>query len=97
MTSPLWPRETFELLEDRAMPTVRGNHDRWLAELPRQDMTASIAFTHGALTPHQRALLGRLPSSLELDGEIVLDYDWSQVAERAIANGRADWAAAFAS
>ena len=176
VTSPLWPRETFELLEDRAMPTVRGNHDRWLAELPPQDMSASIAFTHGALTPHQRALLGRLPSSLELDGDgdesargrqastrtrlvgrgvffggvlrggprrgreddchrqsggpllrkfgsltaggglpharysiethiitdysidlIVLDYDWSQVAERAIANWREDWAAAFAS
>lgn len=28
VTSPLWPRETYELLEDRAMPTVRGNHDR---------------------------------------------------------------------
>ncbi len=203
VTSPLWPRETFELLEDRAMPTVRGNHDRWLAELPPQDMSASVAFTHGALTPHQRALLGRLPSSLELDGDvlavhgtpasdseylledlvdgrlalatastlerrlagvsaslilcghshhqhathapggklivnpgsvgcpryadnpdtstaeagspharyaiatrratrwsvdlIVLDYDWSQVTERAIANGREDWAAAFAS
>lgn len=203
VTSPLWPRETFELLEDRAMPTVRGNHDRWLAELPRQDMRATVAFTHGALMPHQRALLGRLPSSLELDGDvlavhgtpasdseylledqvdgrlalatvstlerrlagvsaslilcghshhqhathapggklivnpgsvgcpryadnpatsnaeagspharyaiatrratrwsvdlIVLDYDWSQVTERAIANGREDWAAAFAS
>ena len=203
VTSPLWPRETCELLEDRAMPTVRGNHDRWLAELPRQDMRATVAFTHGALMPHQRALLGRLPSSLELDGDvlavhgtpasdseylledqvdgrlalatvstlerrlagvsaslilcghshhqhathapggklivnpgsvgcpryadnpatsnaeagspharyaiatrratrwsvdlIVLDYDWSQVTERAIANGREDWAAAFAS
>lgn len=71
VTSPLWPRETFELLEDRAMPTVRGNHDRWLSELPGQDMRASVAFTHGALTPHQRALLGRLPSSLELDGDVL--------------------------
>ena len=25
VTSPLWPRETFELLETVSMPTVRGN------------------------------------------------------------------------
>ena len=26
--SPLWPRETFERLEDLKLSTVRGNHDR---------------------------------------------------------------------
>jgi predicted phosphodiesterase len=30
VTSPLWPRETFELLATLDLPTVRGNHDRWI-------------------------------------------------------------------
>src|SRR5262249_4722877 len=34
--SPLWPRETFERLEGLNLPTVRGNHDRWVAERPRE-------------------------------------------------------------
>jgi predicted phosphodiesterase len=29
VTSPLWPKETFEALQSLALPTVRGNHDRW--------------------------------------------------------------------
>jgi Calcineurin-like phosphoesterase len=34
VTSPLWPRETFEALQSLALPTVRGNHDRWIEEYP---------------------------------------------------------------
>jgi predicted phosphodiesterase len=34
VTSPLWPKETFEALQSLALPTVRGNHDRWIEELP---------------------------------------------------------------
>ena len=26
VTSPLWPKETFEALQVLALPTVRGNH-----------------------------------------------------------------------
>ena len=28
----MWPGETTALLMQRAIPTVRGNHDRWLLE-----------------------------------------------------------------
>lgn len=34
VTSPLWPRETFEALQPLSLPTVRGNHDRWIEEFP---------------------------------------------------------------
>jgi predicted phosphodiesterase len=27
VTSPLWPKETFEALQSLGLPTVRGNHD----------------------------------------------------------------------
>ena len=63
VTSPLWPRETFERLEQLALPTVRGNHDRWLLEGVRKEMTKSVAFTYEALTPSQRTALGTLPAA----------------------------------
>jgi predicted phosphodiesterase len=71
VTSPLWPRETFELLEMLAMPTVRGNHDRWVAEQPRAQMSLTVAFTHDALTAKQRAALGALPPTIALDDGIL--------------------------
>jgi predicted phosphodiesterase len=69
-TSPLWPRETCELLATLALPTVRGNHDRWITATPRDAMTRSIAYTHDQLTPEQRAGLAALPRSLDLDADV---------------------------
>ncbi len=65
VTSPLWPRETFELLATFAFPTVRGNHDRVLAaESPDPSWPRSVTFTRDALTDAQRGALGALPASL---------------------------------
>ena len=69
-TSPLWPRETLELLEPLSLPTVRGNHDRRLAEEPRGKMPSTVAFTSDAISDAQRHALGALPSSLEIDGDV---------------------------
>ena len=71
VTSPLWPRETFERLDQLAIPAVRGNHDRWLLEGPRETMAKSVAFTYEALTPSQRTTLGTLPASIEVDGDVL--------------------------
>jgi predicted phosphodiesterase len=65
VTSPLWPRESLELLATLAAPTVRGNHDRWIAERPYAEKTASMRFAHDALSAPQRAALGELPATLE--------------------------------
>jgi predicted phosphodiesterase len=62
VSGPLWPRETMDLLASLALPTVRGNHDRWIAETPREQMSASDAFAFDALSPDQRAALGELPA-----------------------------------
>jgi hypothetical protein len=43
VTSPLWPRESLELLAAISAPTVRGNHDRWVAERPHAEKTAGSA------------------------------------------------------
>jgi predicted phosphodiesterase len=63
-TSPLWPRETFDLLDTLRLPTVRGNHDRWIAELPPDKMSPSLIYTRAALTPRQQEALGQLPTTL---------------------------------
>jgi predicted phosphodiesterase len=71
VTSPLWPRETFELLETLAWPTVRGNHDRRLVDEPRDAMPPTVAFTSDSLTADQRRALGGLPPSLEIEGDVL--------------------------
>jgi putative phosphoesterase len=71
VTSPLWPRETYDLLASLALPTVRGNHDRWITATAREAMTPSIAYTHDQLTPQQRAALAALPPTLEIDADVV--------------------------
>jgi putative phosphoesterase len=69
VTSPLWPRETFDLLETLKLPTVRGNHDRWLTAQPTDSPT--VQFAHDALTAAQRGTLGDLPPSLRIEPDIL--------------------------
>ena len=64
VTSPLWPRETLELLESRSLPTVRGNHDRWIAQPSTAPASPSIAFSRQSLTAAQCSRLGALPATL---------------------------------
>jgi predicted phosphodiesterase len=71
VSGPLWPRETMGLLETLALLTVRGNHDRWVAETPRERMGASDAFAFDRLSEVQCTALGALPAQVELDGGVV--------------------------
>jgi 3',5'-cyclic AMP phosphodiesterase CpdA len=66
VTSPLWPRETYDLLESLSLSTVRGNHDRSLAEYRVDDLPRAGKFTHEALTGQQRETLGNLPTRIEV-------------------------------
>lgn len=70
-TSPLWPRETVQLLDTLALPTVRGNHDRWLVEPPPDGISPTIAFTRSELSARQREALAALPSLLRMDPGIL--------------------------
>ena len=73
VTSPLWPLETFDLLQTLSLPTVRGNHDRWIDHGPDATDTASVVFSRAALTEAQRRSLGALPASLDLaDGVLAV-------------------------
>jgi predicted phosphodiesterase len=70
VSGPLWPRETMDLLESVGAPTVRGNHDRWVAQTARASMYPSDAFAFDRLTPAQRTALGDLPARLDLGDDI---------------------------
>jgi predicted phosphodiesterase len=70
-SGPLWPRETCEVLMARSYPTVRGNHDRWVATLAPSDMGPSDRYTFNELNEAQRRWLGELPATLRLDREIL--------------------------
>lgn len=65
VTAPLWPRETLDLLDTLDIPTVRGNHDRWLTDTSRS--TPVIEFTRAALTPEQCGRVASLPQTRTLD------------------------------
>jgi predicted phosphodiesterase len=71
VTSPLWPRETFEVLQSLALPTVRGNHDRWIVELPEAELTPAGLFARAALKAEQRQALHSLPPHLKLTDGIL--------------------------
>lgn len=71
VAGPLWPRETFELLADLNIPTVRGNHDRWILDRPDAEMPPAGLFARQALTEAQRAALHALPATLQLTPEIL--------------------------
>jgi len=55
VTSPLWPKETFEALQSLSLPTVRGNHDRWIEEFPDDKLSPAGLFARNALTAEQRS------------------------------------------
>lgn len=71
VAGPLWPRETFELLADLNIPTVRGNHDRWIVDRPDIQMPPAGLFAREALTEAQRAALHALPATLQFTPEIL--------------------------
>jgi predicted phosphodiesterase len=61
-SGPMRPRETVARIIAAGIPTVRGNHDRWVAE---GTTGGSDAFARDRLDAAQRAWLGELPMTLE--------------------------------
>lgn len=93
VAGPLWPRETFELLESLGLPTVRGNHDRWLVDRTGGDEPAADIFARAALTPAQCQALHDLPATLHLTADILLvhgtpDSDTTYLLEEPAEDGR---------
>jgi predicted phosphodiesterase len=93
VTSPLWPRETFEFLQTLSLPTVRGNHDRWIEEFPDDKLSPAGLFARNALTAEQRRVLHDLPPRLQLEDGILAchgtpDSDTTCLLEESLDDGR---------
>ena len=71
VAGPLWPGETFDCLAALNLPTVRGNHDRWIVDRPADRLPPAGRFAHDALSAQARAALHALPATLALDGDIL--------------------------
>lgn len=67
VTSPAWPRETMELLDSLALPTVRGNHDRVVGVHQHRASNPVVEFTAASLAQAQIETLGSLPQTLRID------------------------------
>ncbi|MBY6004335.1 metallophosphatase family protein [Salipiger bermudensis] len=65
-SGPLAAAETWEILQDRAFPTVRGNHDRHLIDHPREELMASDRVARDELPEKAMGWLRSLPMVLEL-------------------------------
>ena len=79
LSGPLWPAETAERLMPMGLPTVRGNHERYLL-MARPGSPARDAppvgdgdrFAHDALDDAQRAWVAALPATAWLGDDILL-------------------------
>jgi predicted phosphodiesterase len=74
VAGPTWPRESFECLATLNVPTVRGNHDRWIVDRPTDGLPPAGRFAREALTQEQRNALFALPATLELEGGILATH-----------------------
>ena len=71
VAGPLWPGATFEHLAALALPTVRGNHDRWMLDRAEERLPPADRFARAALTPEQCAALHALPATLDITPDIL--------------------------
>lgn len=71
-SGPLTAGRTAEMLRARNMLTVRGNHDRYLIDRPREAMHASDAAAFDQLTSDDLHWLRGLPTSAVYRDEIYL-------------------------
>lgn len=59
-----WPGETTRLLMETNIPTIRGNHDRWLTDRVAEGLKGQDGFAFQETTADQRAWLYALPESI---------------------------------
>jgi len=67
-SGPLDPAGVWQVLRDRDIPCVRGNHDRYLIDMAPEAMGATDRVTHEALPEAALEWIRGLPVSLEGDG-----------------------------
>jgi predicted phosphodiesterase len=72
VSGPLQPRATADLLMDLNWPTIRGNHDREVAETPPANLGQSDRIAAEEIGEHHHAWLRSLPATLTAAGDLFL-------------------------
>ena len=72
-----WPNECVQVIRERSIPCVMGNHDRVAAGLEEpESFNASareaILWTRGVLTQEHRNYLAKIPDRRAVDGSVIL-------------------------
>ena len=72
-----WPNECIQIIRERSIPCIMGNHDRVAAGLEEPDnfnalATEAILWTRGILSQAHKAFLAKLPDRRALDKSAVL-------------------------
>lgn len=70
LSGPMAARETAELLLDADMPSVRGNHDRWLVETEPANMISIDRAAFDQLKDRHLDWLRALPPTLRLSEDV---------------------------
>jgi predicted phosphodiesterase len=66
LSGGLQPRETADRLLEADLATVRGNHERQLLTLPREQMGLSDRLAHDTISERHREWMAGLPLTLEV-------------------------------
>jgi predicted phosphodiesterase len=72
LSGPLMPVETAERLMALELPTIRGNHERQVLHMQREQMGASDRYAADTITPDQRRWLASLPGTLRIGDGVFL-------------------------
>ena len=72
VSGPVDPVGTIELLIERDLPTILGNHDRYLLERPPEKLDSVDRFVAAKLRPVHFDYLRCLPKASEVAGEVYM-------------------------
>lgn len=72
VSGPVDPVGTMELLIERNLPTIIGNHDRYLMERPAEKLDKVDSFVAARLAGPHLAYLRGLPRTSEVAGEVYM-------------------------
>lgn len=72
VSGPLWPAEVVDRLMALDLPTVRGNHDRYLVEQMLDDMGRTDRYARDRMTPAHLEWLASLPFDCVWRDEVYL-------------------------
>lgn len=72
VSGPLAARETIDILMDRPMLSIRGNHDRWVTTLKPDEMGFWDRAAYGQMEAAHLAWLAKLPASATLGEGVFL-------------------------